>query len=68
MARYEISNEVKPLDRLITGFASSCGYEIQTVFNDLLRFIIRLVHGNDSRMDTYHAETNRQVGLVRRFR
>ena len=25
---------------LITGFASSCGYEIQTVFNDLLRFII----------------------------
>ena len=40
MARYEISNEVKPLDRLITGFASSCGYEIQTVFNDLLRFII----------------------------
>lgn len=88
MARYEISNEVRPLDRLITGFASSCGYEIQTVFNDLLRFIIhgfspgappisnwkykrqqkRLVHGNDSRMDTYHAETNRQVGLVRRFR
>ena len=40
MARYEISNEVRPLDRLITGFASSCGYEIQTVFNDLLRFII----------------------------
>ena len=37
MARYEISNEVRPLDRLITGFASSCGYEIQTVFNDLLR-------------------------------
>lgn len=88
MARYEISNEIRPLDRLITGFASSCGYEIQTVFNDLLRFIIhgfspgappisnwkykrqqkRLVHGNDSRMDTYHAETNRQVGLVRRFR
>mgnify|MGYP000414676155 CR=1 FL=1 len=33
-------NEVRPLDRLITGFASSCGYEIQTVFNDLLRFII----------------------------
>ena len=26
--------------RSITGFASSCGYEIQTVFNDLLRFII----------------------------
>lgn len=88
MARYEISNEVRPLDRLITGFASSCGYEIQTVFNDLLRFIIhgfspgappisnwkykhqqkRLVHGNDSRMDTYYAETNRQVVLVRRFR
>jgi type I restriction enzyme M protein len=82
MARYEISNEVRPLDRLITGFASSCGYEIQTVFNDLLRFII---HGfspgappisnwkykrqqNASFMDTYHAETNRQVGLVRRFR
>lgn len=40
MARYEISNEVRSLDRLITGFASSCGYEIQTVFNDLLRFII----------------------------
>ena len=40
MARYEISNEVRPLNRLITGFASSCGYEIQTVFNDLLRFII----------------------------
>ncbi len=40
MARYEISNEIRPLDRLITGFASSCGYEIQTVFNDLLRFII----------------------------
>ena len=37
MARYEISNEVRPLDRLITGFASSCGYEIQTVFNDLLK-------------------------------
>ena len=27
--------EVRPLDRLITDFASSCGYEIQTVFNDL---------------------------------
>lgn len=40
MAQNEISNEVRPLDRLITGFASSCGYEIQTVFNDLLRFII----------------------------
>lgn len=40
MTRYEISNEVRPLDRLITDFASSCGYEIQTVFNDLLRFII----------------------------
>ena len=38
MARYEISNEVRPLDRLITGFASSCGYEIQTVFNDLSAF------------------------------
>ena len=94
MARYEISNEIRPLDRLITGFASSCGYEIQTVFNDLLRFII---HGfspgappisnwkykrqqnasfmemtaewtRDSRMDTYHAEADRQIGLVRRFR
>jgi type I restriction enzyme M protein len=39
MAQYEISNEVRPLDRLITGFASSCGYEIQTVFNDLLRLV-----------------------------
>lgn len=40
MARYEISNEIKPLDKLITGFACSCGYDVQTVFNDLLRFII----------------------------
>mgnify|MGYP000287916118 CR=1 FL=1 len=27
----------------------------------------RLVHGNDSRMDTYHAETNRQVGWFDAF-
>lgn len=40
MARYELSHEIRPLDRLITGFAGSCGYEQQTVFNDLLRFII----------------------------
>ena len=84
MARYEISNEVRPLDRLITGFASSCGYEIQTVFNDLLRFIIhgfspgappisnwkykRQQNASFMEMDTYHAEADRQVGLVRRFR
>ena len=37
MAKFELSNEVKPLDRIISRLAGECGYEIQQVFNDLLR-------------------------------
>lgn len=40
MAKFELSNEVKPLDRIISRLAGECGYEVQQVFNDLLRYII----------------------------
>lgn len=40
MAKFELSNEVKPLDRIISRLAGECGYEVQLVFNDLLRYII----------------------------
>ena len=89
MARYEISNEVRPLDRLITRLCLlmrlvKIADRIQrpAAFHHprLLSGHRRQETGKDKRQQnasfmemtaewsTYHAETNRQVGLVRRFR
>lgn len=38
MATYDIPREISPLEKLITDFSLSCGYDPMTVFTDFLTY------------------------------
>ena len=40
MATYDIPREISPLEKLITDFSLSCGYDPMTVFTDFLTYVI----------------------------
>lgn len=40
MAGYDIPREICPLEKRISDFSVSCGYDPMTVFNDFLMFVI----------------------------
>ena len=40
MAGYDIPREICPLEKRISDFSVSCGYDPMTVFNDFLTFVI----------------------------